>query len=83
MPFIYKRNFVKLTNNASVGCPVWSIKYSIGLAGSDEKRSGKPVVVENLPLGADKGEVESDIGSWLKIWWGANFISKLSISLSL
>ena len=65
---------MKLTNDACVGCPVWGIKDSIWLTGGDEKRSGKPVVVENLPLGADKGEVETYEGSRLKIWWGVNFI---------
>ena len=65
---------MKLTNYACVGGPVWGIKDSIWLAGGDEKRSGKPVVVENLPLGADKGEVETYEGSRLKIWWGVNFI---------
>ena len=72
---------MKLTNHASVGLPVWSIKDSIWLAGGDEKRSGKPVVVKHLPLGADKGEVETYIRSWLKIWWGVSLISKLALSL--
>ena len=62
--------FVKLTNHTSVGLPVWRIKDSIWLAGGDEKRSGKPVVVKHLPLGTNKGEVETHIRSWLKIWWG-------------
>ena len=69
---------MKLTNDASVGCPVWSIKDSIGLAGGDEEGSGEPVVVEHLPLGADKGEVEPNVGSRLEIWWGVNFINRLS-----
>ena len=73
-PFLNKHGFVKLTNHTSVGCPVRSIKYSIWLAGSDEKRSGKPVVVKDFPLGADKGEVEPYVGSRLKIWRGGNFI---------
>ena len=68
-----KHDFVKLTNHASVGLPVWSIKDSIWLAGGDEERCGKPVVVKDLPIGADKGEVETYIGSRLKIWWRSRF----------
>ena len=87
MPHLHKHEFVKLTNHASVGRPVRSIKYSIWLAGSDEKRSGKPVVVKDFPLRADKGEVETYVGSRLKIWWGVDFILRarplFSFSLTL
>ena len=38
----------KLTNDAIISSPVWSVKDSVGLARCDKEGSRKPVVIENL-----------------------------------
>ena len=55
--------------------PVRGIEGSIRLAGGQDKGSGEPVVVKDLPLRADKGQVEPNIRSWLQIWRNRSFKS--------
>ena len=57
-----------LTKDTFESTPVGRIKGSIRLAGCEDKRSSKPVMVKDLALRADKGQVEANIRSRLQVW---------------
>ena len=63
--------------------PVRGIEGSIRLAGGQHEGSGEPVMVKDLPLRADKGQVEPNIRSWLQIWSKQKFQKFQSFKMCL